>query len=67
MLLGVVGEVSTHHPELVFQRREVPSLGRLAKEVYEWIPPYLASGKPLSIIGSAIPLLDNVLLGEYLL
>ena len=67
MLLGVAGEVSIHHPELVFQWREVPSFGRSENVVLENIPPYLASGQPHSITSSVVPLLDSVLLGGYLL
>ena len=67
VLLGVFGEVSTHHPELVFQWTEVLFIGRSTMVVLEHIPPYLASGQPLSNRGSAVPLLDSILMGDYLL
>ena len=67
VLLGVAGEVSTHHSELVFQWRDVLFIGRSEKVVLEHIPPSLASGQSLSIRGSAVPLLDSVFLGAYLL
>ena len=67
VLLGVAEEVSIHHPELVFQWRDFLFIGRSEKVVLEHIPSSLASGQPLSIRGSAVPLLDSVFMGGYLL
>ena len=62
--LGVAGEVSIHHPELVFQWREVIFIGRSEMVVLEHIPPYLALGQPHFIISSVVPSVDNIFRGE---